>query len=76
MDLSTVVDGFTGLSRVLDVSLIRRSKVQLCELAGLKPSYTLKLRGIRSLELRTSSPNGLVSIENVVEDAFAFFEHP
>lgn len=80
MDLSTVVGEFTGVSRVIDHKRLVRAHKQLWKVSGVKymgsSAYKLKFPRIRFLELRSASPNGKVSIDSVIWDAFAFYHNP
>jgi len=76
VDISTVVDAFSGITRTLDHDLIAVAKKRLCSVAGFKPGYLLRIPKVRPLELRSASPNWTPSIDGVVIDAFAFFDNP
>jgi len=73
VDLGTILDRFSGLSPTLDVFRIRKA------IKNLKSISTTRFRFVKvmkSIELRSSGPNGKDALFQVFNDAFALWQNP
>lgn len=76
VDLSTIVDEFTGVSRTLDDYLLSKAKSNLMNIANLPVHYSFKMRPVTWMKVESSGPNGSVSYTRVIEDAFGLLLDP
>lgn len=76
VNLATILDAFNGIIKTLSQESLSLARERLCLLAGYRNPVLFRVRGIRPLELRSSSPNHSISVEGCIFDAFAFIDNP